>query len=102
MYDLKRANERVRLNVLRHELFSTEGIKLNILLHELGAVAAILGGEAELMWRGKANFEETRGVLIDIAQRLTNLRDILGETDAVPNPRTQSQTQSVQVPTQDG
>ena len=60
-----------------------EGARLKYLCHELGALAAILDGEAELMWRGKANFEETRGVLTDTAQRLTNLRDILRGKNAV-------------------
>jgi len=102
MYDLKRANETVKLNILRHELYgANEGIRLNILRHELGAIAAILQGEAELMWRGKKNFKETRGVLTDTAQRLTNLRDVIGDTDAVQDSRTQSEDEGVQVPAQD-
>jgi hypothetical protein len=101
MYDLKSANERVGLNILRHEL-ANEGARLNILRHELGAIAAILNGEAELMWRGKATFQETREVLIDTARRLTNLRGVIGETDAVQDFRAQPEDESVQVPAQDG
>jgi hypothetical protein len=102
MSDLKRANEGVRLNILRHELCcANERVRLNILRYELGAIAAILSGEAELMWRGKTNFEETRGVLTDTAQRLTNLRDVIGETNAVQDSRTQSEDEGVQVSAQD-
>jgi hypothetical protein len=52
-------------------------MKLLDVRHELGNLANILQGEADLMWRGKTSFAETRALLIDTVKRLKSAMAML-------------------------